>query len=85
MNYILAKRLRAFCMLGVVLAISGCQAVPIALLSTIGGIGAQALHLDTALVELWTTYKQQKAAEPNTPQVKPAAPDPSIASSGSLP
>ena len=61
-------RLRALCVLGAALVAPGCTAAGYALLSTAGGVLAQALHLDAALVELWTTDKQQKAGAAALPE-----------------
>lgn len=53
------RGLRAFCALGAAFALGACGALPVALLSTAGGVLAQALHLDAALVELWTAKHEQ--------------------------
>ena len=57
------RGLRAACALVASVAIAGCGTLPVALLSTAGGVVAQALHLDAALVELWTTKQRAPAAE----------------------
>lgn len=52
--------MRGLAVLILPLALGGCSALPVALLSTAGGVAAQALHLDAALIELWTA-KQVEA------------------------
>ena len=64
-------RLRALCVLGAALVAPGCHALPVALLSTMGGVAAQALHLDAALVELWTTDKKAPVAPAPAPIALP--------------
>ena len=58
--------LRASCALAAGVIAPGCHAIPVALLSTFGGVAAQALHLDAALAEAWTA-KHTEAKPPEQP------------------